>query len=141
AFARIRSIHQLRKRYFQIVSGYLAISGLSVAVIAMFPSQVLSVLGRQYSDLRSDGILMAACAVVATVAGLLWAINSSRAWIISPAILIPCTIAVQAICASMLNLSTVRGVLLLSMYSWVPSIVLSVWLAMTKMWSPTSITV
>jgi O-antigen/teichoic acid export membrane protein len=141
AFARIRSIHQLRKRYFQIVSGYLAISGLSVAVIAMFPSQVLSVLGRQYSDLRSDGILMAACAVVATVAGLLWAINSSRAWIVSPAILIPCTIAVQAICASMLNLSTVRGVLLLSMYSWVPSIVLSVWLAMTKMWSPTSITV
>jgi O-antigen/teichoic acid export membrane protein len=141
AFARIRSVHQLRRRYFQIVSGYLAISALSVAVIAIFPSQILSVLGRQYSDLRSDGILMAACAVVATVAGLLWAINSSRAWIVSPAVLIPCTLGVQAVCASILNLSTVRGVLLLTMYSWLPSIVLSVWLAMKRMWSPASVVV
>jgi len=141
AFARIRSVHQLRRRYFQIVAGYLAISALSVGVIAIFPSQILSVLGRQYSDLRSDGILMAACAVMATVAGLLWAINSSRAWIVSPAVLIRCTLAVQAVCASILNLSTVRGVLLLTMYSWLPSIFLSVWLAMRKMWSPATVVI
>ena len=134
AFARIRSANQLRRRYFQILFGYSAISALSVGVVAMFPGQILSVLGRQYSDLRSDGILMAACAVVSTISGLLWAINSSRAWIVSPAVLIPCTIAVQATLASILDLSTVRGVLLLTMYSWVPSIVLSLWLAMKKMW-------
>jgi O-antigen/teichoic acid export membrane protein len=134
AFARIRSANQLRQRYFQILFGYSAISALSLGVVAMFPGQILSVLGRQYSDLRSDGILMAACAVVSTISGLLWAINSSRAWIVSPAVLIPCTIAVQATLASILDLSTVRGVLLLTMYSWVPSIVLSLWLAMKKMW-------
>jgi O-antigen/teichoic acid export membrane protein len=134
AFARIRSANQLRRRYFQILFGYSAISALSLGVVAMFPGQILSVLGRQYSDLRSDGILMAACAVVSTISGLLWAINSSRAWIVSPAVLIPCTIAVQATLASILDLSTVRGVLLLTMYSWVPSIVLSLWLAMKKMW-------
>jgi O-antigen/teichoic acid export membrane protein len=134
AFARLRSANQLRQRYFQILFGYSAISALSLGVVAMFPGQILSVLGRQYSDLRSDGILMAACAVVSTISGLLWAINSSRAWIVSPAVLIPCTIAVQATLASILDLSTVRGVLLLTMYSWVPSIVLSLWLAMKKMW-------
>jgi O-antigen/teichoic acid export membrane protein len=134
AFARVRSANQLRRRYFQILFGYSAISALSLGVVAMFPGQILSVLGRQYSDLRSDGILMAACAVVSTISGLLWAINSSRAWIVSPAVLIPCTIAVQATLASILDLSTVRGVLLLTMYSWVPSIVLSLWLAMKKMW-------
>jgi len=141
AFARIQSGNQLRRRYFQIIFGYLAISALSMGVVAMFPGQILSILGRQYSDLRSDGVLMAACAVVSTISGLLWAINSSRAWIVSPAVLIPCTIAVQAVLASVLDLSTVRGVLLLTMYSWVPSIVLSVWLAMKKMWTPSAIAV
>jgi O-antigen/teichoic acid export membrane protein len=134
AFARIQSVNQLRRRYFQIIAGYAAISALSVGVVAIFPGQILSILGRQYSDLRSDGVLMAGCAVVSTIAGLLWAINSSRAWIVSPAVLIPCTIVVQAAFASILDLSTVRGVLLLTMYSWVPSIVLSIWLAMKNMW-------
>jgi O-antigen/teichoic acid export membrane protein len=134
AFARIQSAHQLRRRYFEIVAGYFGIAVLTVAVVAIFPQQVLSVLGRQYSGLHAEGILMAVCAVVSTTAGLLWAINSSRAWIVPPALLIPCTITVQAVLVAFLDLSTVRGVLLFTMYSWGPSILLSVWLAMTKMW-------
>jgi O-antigen/teichoic acid export membrane protein len=141
AFARIRSAKRLRRRYFQITFGYLAVSALSVGLVAVFPGQILSVLGRHYSNLRSDGVLMAACAVVSTVAGLLWAINSSRAWIVSPLVLIPSTIVVQAVVVSVLDLSTVRGVLLFTIFLWVPSIVLSVWLAMKKMWAPAGITV
>ena len=95
AFARIQSVHQLRRRYFQIVAGYFAVSVLSVAAVALFPKQILSVLGNQYSGLHAEGVLMAVCAVVSTTAGLLWAINSARAWIVSPASLIPCTIVVQ----------------------------------------------
>jgi len=141
AFARIRSPNQLRRRYFHILWGYLTLSSVLVGVVAVFPSQILSILGRQYSDLRSDGILMAACAVVSTIAGLLWAINASRAWIVSPLLLIPCTIVVQAVSASVLDLSTVKGVLLLTIYSWVPSIVLSVSLAVKKMWAETGVAV
>jgi O-antigen/teichoic acid export membrane protein len=141
AFARIRSPNQLRRRYFHILWGYLTLSSVLVGVVAVFPSQILSILGRQYSDLRSDGILMAACAVVSTIAGLLWAINASRAWIVSPLLLIPCTIVVQAVSASVLDLSTVKGVLLLTIYSWVPSIVLSVSLAVKKMWPETGVAV
>jgi hypothetical protein len=134
AFARIQSAHLLRRRYCQIVAGYFAVSVMSVAAVAVFPRQILSILGHQYSGLSAEGVLMAACAVVSTTAGLLWAINSARAWIVSPAFLIPCTIAVQVAMISFLDLSTVKGVLLFTMYSWVPSIVLSVWLAMKKMW-------
>jgi O-antigen/teichoic acid export membrane protein len=135
AFARIQSVHQLRRRYFQIVAAYCGVAVLSIVVVAVFPQQILSVLGRQYSGLHAEGILMAVCAVVSTTAGLLWAINSARAWIVSPALLIPCTIAVQVAVISVLNLSTVKGVLLFTMYSWVPCIVLSVWLAMKQMCS------
>jgi O-antigen/teichoic acid export membrane protein len=136
AFARIQSAHQLRRRYVQIVAGYVAVSVLSVAAVAIFPRQILSVLGQQYSGLHTEGILMAACAVVSTTAGLLWAINCARAWIVPPALLIPCTILVQALTIAFLNLSTVKGVLLFTMYSWVPSIFLSVRLAMKRMWEP-----
>jgi hypothetical protein len=133
AFARIQSAHELRRRYFQIVASYFALSLLSVAIVAAFPRQILSVLGHQYSGLGPEVVLMTACAVVSTMASLVWDINSARAWIVPPAFLIPCTIAVQVATIAFLNLSTVRGVLLLSMYSWVPSIVLSIWLAMKKM--------
>jgi O-antigen/teichoic acid export membrane protein len=132
AFARIRSADQLRRRYFQIIFGYFALSVLLAGGVAVFPRQVLSVLGSQYSGLRSEGILMAACAVVSTIAGLLWALNAARAWIVPPLLLIPCTIAVQGLLVPVLKLATVKGVLLFSTYAWVPSIVLSLWFALKK---------
>jgi O-antigen/teichoic acid export membrane protein len=140
AFARIQSLHHLRRRYFQIVAGYFGVSVLSVAAVALFPRQILSVLGHQYSGLHAEGFLMAACAVVSTTAGLLWAINSARAWIVHPAFLIPCTIVVQVATISFLDLATVKGVLLFTMYSWVPSIVLSLRLAMKQMWNTRVVT-
>lgn len=134
AFARIQSMHLLRRRYLQIVAGYSVVSLLSVAAVAIFPRQILSVLGHQYSGLSADGVLMAACAVVSTTGGLLWSINSARAWIVPPAFLIPCTIIAQIAMISFMDLSTVKGVLLFTIYSWVPSIALSLWLALRKMW-------
>jgi O-antigen/teichoic acid export membrane protein len=134
AFARIQSVHRLRQRYCQIVAGYFAVSVLTVVAVAVFPRQILSILGHQYSGLSTEGVLMAASAVVSTTAGLLWAINSARAWIVQPAFLIPITIVLQIVLISFLDLSTVKGVLLFTMYSWVPSIVLSISLAIKKLW-------
>jgi hypothetical protein len=134
AFARIQTVHILRRRYFQILAGYSAVSLVSVAVVAIFPREILGVLGNQYSGLHAEGILMAVSAVVSTTAGLLWATNSARAWIVSPLSLIPCTIVTQVALIWVLDLSTVKGVLLFTTYSWVPSIVLSLWLAIRKMW-------
>jgi O-antigen/teichoic acid export membrane protein len=138
AFARIQSVHHLRRRYCQIVAGYGAVSVLLVAAVAIFPRQILSVLGHQYGGLSAEGVLMAACAVVSATTGLLWAINSTRAWIVPPALLIPCTVVVQVAMLKFVDLSTVKGVLLFTMYSFVPNIVLSVWLAMKKMWGTTA---
>src|ERR1700730_2983884 len=58
AFARIQSVRHLRRRYFQIVTGYLAVSALTVAAVALFPKQILSILGHQYSGLHAEGVLM-----------------------------------------------------------------------------------
>ena len=77
---------------------------------------------------------MAASAIVTAIAGLLWTVNAARAWIVPPHILIPCTIVLQVVLVMILDLSTVRGVLLFSIYSGLPSIILSMWWAVRRMW-------
>jgi O-antigen/teichoic acid export membrane protein len=134
AFSRIQSANQLRRRFFQIVLGYFAMSTLLMCVIIAFPRQILSVLGSQYANLQSEGILMAASAIVAAIGGLLWTVNAARAWIVPPHILIPVTIVLQVVLVMILDLSTVRGVLLFSIYSGLPGIILSMWWAMRRMW-------
>lgn len=133
AFARIQSARQLRRRYFQIVFSYSAISVLLVGAVASFPRQILSVLGSQYSGLHSEGVLMAVGAVAASMAGILCAVNASRAWIVPPHLLIPCTILLQCVLACILELSTLRGVLLFSLFTWIPCILLTVWFATKKL--------
>jgi O-antigen/teichoic acid export membrane protein len=134
AFSRIQSPSQVRKRFFQIVFGYFAMSALLMCVIIAFPRQILAILGSQYANLESEGILMAGSAIVIAISGLLWAVNAARAWIVPPHILIPCTLILQVLLVMILDLSTVRGVLLFSIYSGLPSIVLSIWCAMRRMW-------
>jgi len=132
-FSRIQSPRQLRRRYFQIVLSYFAISALLVGTIASFPKQIFSILGNQYSGLQAEGILMAASGVIGAMAGLLWAVNAARAWIVPPQLLIPCTIVLQCVLASTLKLATIRGVLQFSLYTGIPSILLSLWFAVKKM--------
>jgi len=132
AFARIQSAQMLRKRYLQVILVYAAISASLVALVAVFPKQVLSVLGGQYRHLQTEGILMAVSSVLGAIAGLAWGLNYSRAWIVSPLKFIPFSIAVQVALVYFLNLSTVRGVLVLSILSALPSIAWAVSLTLLK---------
>jgi septum formation topological specificity factor MinE len=126
AFARVQSAQMVRRRYLQIVFAYAAISGLLIGVVALFPGQVLAVLGSRYSHLHTEGLLMAVCSVLGTIEGLVWGLNATRAWIASPIMFITMDIAVLAVLVHFLNISTVRGVLELSIISTVPSIAFAV---------------
>jgi hypothetical protein len=132
AFARIQNAQMLRKRYCQIILVYATVSASLIVVVALFPKQVLSVLGSQYSHLQTEGILMAASSVLGAIAGLAWGLNFSRAWIVSPLKFIPFSIVVQIVLVYFLNLSTVRGVLVLSILSALPSIAWAVSLTLLK---------
>ena len=126
AFARIQSPRILRKRYFQIILSFAGMSALMIGVVAIFPGQVLAVLGSRYSHLRTEAILMAISGVLGAFGGLVWGLNSSRAWIVSPAKFIPFTLATQCMLVYFLNLSTVRGVLMFSILGAIPSIIWTV---------------
>jgi hypothetical protein len=132
AFARIQDVEMLRRRYFQIIVGFSAGSALLTGVIAIFPGQVLSVLGSRYSHLQTEGVLMAISSVLGAIAGLAWGLNASRAWIVSPVKFIPFAIAIQAVLVYLLNLSTVRGVLAFSILSTIPSVACAIGFAFLR---------
>lgn len=132
AFARIQNARVLRKRYFQILLLFAGISSLLIGLVALFPGQVLWVLGSRYSHLHTEGILMATSSVLGAITGLVWGLNTSRAWIVSPAKFIPFSLAVQVVLVYFLNLSTVRGVVMLSILSAIPSLVWFVWFSVLR---------
>jgi O-antigen/teichoic acid export membrane protein len=122
AFARIRDIRLLRRRYIQMMLAFSAISFGLVGVIAAFPS-VFALLGDQYSHLTSEGLLMAVSTVLGAIASLAWGLNSSRAWILPPIKFIVFSILIQIVLVKFLDLSVVRGVILLSILSMFPCVV------------------
>jgi O-antigen/teichoic acid export membrane protein len=132
AFARIQSAPMVRKRYLQIIFAFAGISASVIGVVALFPAQVLAVLGSQYSHLQTEGILMAVSSVLGAIAGLTWGLNASRAWIVPPMKFIPFAFAIQVVLVYFLNLSTVKGVVELSIFSTVPSIAWAVCFALLR---------
>ncbi len=133
AFARIQNLSTLRQRYLQIVCGFAAVSGLLIGVVAIFPGEVLSVLGSRYSHLRTEGILMALNSVMGAMAGLTWGLNASRAWIISPVTFIPVVLMIQIGLIAVLDFATVRGVLLFSTVTALSGFVWSIGFALLRM--------
>ncbi len=120
AFARTQHPAMVRLRYLQILIVFLMASGTLIAVVALFPGQVLSVLGARYSGLHREGVLMAVSSVLVTLAGVTWSLNSARAWIVPPALYIPVAVVLQVVLIHLLNLSTVQGVLTLSILTAIP---------------------
>ena len=129
AFARTQHPAMVRLRYLQILIVFLTISGSLIAMVALFPSQVLSVLGSRYSGLHREGVLMAVSTVLGTLAGVTWSLNTTRAWIVPAALYIPAALALQVVLIHFLDLSTVRGVLTLSIFTAVPDAAWAIGLA------------
>lgn len=132
AFARTQDPGMVRRRYLQIVLAFVVMSGMLICLVALFPAQVLSVLGARYSGLAREGVLMAVSSVVGAVAGLVWGLNASRAWIIPPVQFIPVILLIQIGLAVFLDLSTVRGVLLFSMFSALATVLWAIVFALAR---------
>jgi O-antigen/teichoic acid export membrane protein len=124
-FSRVQEAGLLWKRYWQILGGYAAISFALLAFTAMFPEALLWVLGPKYSHLGKELFLMVLSAVLFAVLACMWQLNVARGWIVSPWLMIPIGIAAQVVGIIVLDVSTVRGVLLLNIYSMVPGFFLN----------------
>lgn len=126
-FARVQDSTLLWKRYWQILGGFCVIAGVMLVFTATFPQVLLWVLGPKYAHLEHELFLMILSSVLLSVMGVMWQLNVTRGWIISPWVLIPTAIATQVILILLLDLSKIRDVLLLNIYATIPAFFLNFW--------------
>jgi len=120
AFARCQDPRRLRSLYFEIVGAVAAFCLVVVAAAAFFPNQFLLVLGKKYSHLQQELLLMVAGTVMMTLAGTLWVLNASKAWVKGSWLYIPLTIATQLALIPFTDFSNVRQILLFNLVSTLP---------------------
>jgi O-antigen/teichoic acid export membrane protein len=125
AFARCQSPRKLRWQYAAIVGGVVAFSLIVLGAAALFPREFLFVLGSKYSHLEKELLLMVGGAVLTALAGTLWSLNAAKAWIAGSWLYIPLTLATQIALIPSTDFSSVSGVLIFSLISAVPSLVLN----------------
>jgi O-antigen/teichoic acid export membrane protein len=126
AFARCDSLRKLKWLFLAIVGGVVAFSAVILAGAELFPNQFLFVLGHKYSHLHRELTLMVAAAVLNAIAGTLWALNASKAWVAGSWLYIPLTLATQVALIPFTDFSSVMGVLTFNLFSLVPSLFLNV---------------
>ena len=129
AFARCHEPRKLRLLYAAILGGVVAFSLVALCAAGFFPKQFLFVLGNKYAHLDRELLLMVSGAVAAAIAGTLWALNASKAWIRGSWLYIPLTLATQIALIPYTAFSSVRGVLIFNLVSILPSLLLNLVLA------------
>ena len=125
AFARCQNPRKLKWLYAAILGGVIGFSLLILLAAALFPREFLLILGPKYSHLHQELVLMVGGAVLSILTGTLWGLNASKAWIAGSWLYIPLTLAAQAALIPLVDLSSVRGVLLFNLISAVPNLLLN----------------
>ena len=110
--SRSTQLRQTRRIYWQIFLAYILFTGTCLAGLLVRPDLILQLLGRQYTNLHSDFVLAMIVAAVASMQGGILGTNACRGWIIPAYYGITLTILTQIVAFSLVNLSTVHGVLL-----------------------------
>ena len=128
-FARCQDRGILRRRYWQVAGVFAFFAGSLVALSAVFPRPLIWVIGAKYANLEGEVWLMMLNAGLGAMFLCLFTLTYSKAWIVPAAISIPMEIATQVILVLILDLSTVRGVLLLGCFAQLPNILLNVVIA------------
>jgi O-antigen/teichoic acid export membrane protein len=125
SFARCQSAPELRRRYFLVVGGFLLFGLGLISAAALFPDQVLWILGSKYAHLRSELLLMMIMSAFNALIAAMWSLNATKAWIKYSWLNIPCVILTQVVLLTIVDVSTVQGVISFGALSLVPTFLLN----------------
>jgi O-antigen/teichoic acid export membrane protein len=138
AFARCQERKRLRLLYLEIVGGVTAFCLVVIAAAAIFPDQLLFILGNKYAHLHHELLLMVGASVLAALTGTFWSLNASKAWIAGSWLYIPLTLLTQIALIPFTNFASVTSVLIFNLLSAVPNLLLNFALAIRgfRTWQP-----
>lgn len=112
-FARCQVKSQLKQMYFQIIGFYFFISAILISAVAIMPAPFLWLLGNKYANLQSELIYFAFATCAAAMAGILFALVSTRGWLKYAWLSIPITLGSQILMIPFLDLSSIQNIALL----------------------------
>jgi hypothetical protein len=124
-FARSAGARTVRRSYFLLAGAMVLIGAAAVGGSALFPRLILSILGSKYLHLESELVWMVAASAMSVVASALYLLNTSRGWVQGIWVGVPAAILAQLLVGWLVDLSTVRGAIVLQMSSIVASLAVS----------------
>jgi len=127
--ARLSDPRMIWRRYGQVVGGACLLSLLGLLAAFLIPDLLLWLIGPKYASLRALLPLAMSSAVTYLLSTTFFSLNSSRAWVVPPALAIPSMLATQALGAYALNISDTKGALLFSLVTGLPPLLLNALLA------------
>lgn len=118
-FARMNSKnpHRTLKAYWAAQAGLIAAATGVCALVALFASPVLALLGPGYASLTHEVVLAVAGGAVTVLAGSAYSLAAARGVVLTPLVVVPSAVAIQALLVFVLPISTVAGVLWLGLLS------------------------
>lgn len=111
---------RVKRNYLGLFAVEAMIGGAVTGMARFFPGLFLWVLGHKYSSLRYEVFLMMAISSLAYVYGVLWAVHNARRFVYwwNSIATVSVTILIQVVCILKTDLSTIRGVLMMSLWMW-----------------------
>ncbi len=106
---------RLRAIYWQIFLGYVLFTGVCLFGVLVERNLVVKLLGSQYANIQRDLVYAMVLQALWALQGGALAMNMSRGWVVPAYMGITLTILTQVVAFQMVNLATLRGVLLAGM--------------------------
>jgi O-antigen/teichoic acid export membrane protein len=132
-YARCQSTQLLQRRYWQLILIYILISACLLLSMITFSKQVLWILGSQYSHLNNELVLILITSLITSLTTMIWSLNYSKGWVNDSWLAIPSTIMIQILLLFVLDISTVTGVVLFSLFSAIPTLCVNLYMSYKAM--------
>ncbi|MFH7000365.1 polysaccharide biosynthesis protein [Flavobacterium sp. FlaQc-57] len=111
-FAKLTSNkYLLLKRFFQIMGLLIILLSIIILIVYLFPTPILWLLGDAYKGLPFELLLSILSSCIGLLGGIVFNLYSSRGWAMSPIALILINLLAIIVSASLLDLTSLRGVL------------------------------
>jgi hypothetical protein len=110
-FARLPDGAAMVRRFWWLQAALLLFLLMLVIVVALWPSLALLLLGKDYASLTHEVVLAVGGGAMTVLAGCTYVMASSRGVVLTPWVVLPVSLVLQAVLVYELPLRTVSGVL------------------------------
>ncbi|WP_210487822.1 polysaccharide biosynthesis protein [Rufibacter aurantiacus] len=116
-FARLQhNARLLFSRYVQIQFMVTLLSTMILSIVWLFPSEVLWILGKNYTNLQDEVFLQIAGSCLGLISTISYGLYTSRGWAINPFVSIPLNVLSLVIGAFLFDVATLQGILLFNIF-------------------------